>query len=47
VAGELYDLEADPGEKTNVAGEHPEIVGALKQIRDESHTPGSVKGWNF
>lgn len=47
VAGELYDLEADPAEKTNLAGEHPEIVAALKQIRDASHTPASVAAWNF
>ena len=27
----LYDLEADPGETTNVAASHPEIVGRLGQ----------------
>jgi arylsulfatase A-like enzyme len=47
VAGELYDLAADPGEKTNVADRHPEILQSLMQIRDQSHTPASVKGWNF
>ena len=29
---ELYDLENDPGEKHNIASEHPEIV---KKMRDE------------
>jgi arylsulfatase A-like enzyme len=47
VAGELYDLGADPGEKTNLAGRHREILQSLTQFRDESHTPASVKGWNF
>ncbi|MFQ3168839.1 MAG: arylsulfatase A-like enzyme [Limisphaerales bacterium] len=29
---ELYDLEADIGEKNNLAAEHPEIVAELKQL---------------
>jgi arylsulfatase A-like enzyme len=28
---ELYDLTADPSEKTNLAGQHPEIVSRLQQ----------------
>ena len=28
---ELYDLEADIGEKNNVAGQHPDIVARLKE----------------
>lgn len=27
---ELYDLKADPGEKTNVIGQHPEVVAKLR-----------------
>jgi arylsulfatase A-like enzyme len=30
-APQLYDLEADPGEVGNVASDHPEIVGRLRQ----------------
>ena len=26
---ELFDLEADPGEKTDLAAEKPEVAGAL------------------
>jgi len=31
---ELYDLENDPGEQTNLATTHPEVVGALKKAYD-------------
>ena len=32
LAVELYDLAADPGETRNVAGEHPEVVAALREV---------------
>jgi arylsulfatase A-like enzyme len=32
--GQLYDLEADPGETKNVYFEHPEIVAELKRQLD-------------
>lgn len=35
---ELYDLENDPGEKTNVAKEHPEVVEKLEAWIESSHT---------
>ena len=31
---ELYDMVADPGQKTNVAGEHPDAVGRLRDAYD-------------
>lgn len=31
VGGKLHDLEADPREKTDVAGKHPEIVAKLAE----------------
>ena len=36
-AAQLYNLESDPGETNNVAGEHPEIADRLKQ---------AVLAWN-
>ena len=40
---ELYDLEKDPGEQTNIAGQHPDIV---RQIRmDMEHAHLSNKDW--
>ena len=32
---ELYDLAADPGEKTNVIGDHPEVVAKLGAAYDQ------------
>jgi arylsulfatase A-like enzyme len=34
--GQLYDLEADPGETKNLHFEHPEIVNELKALLDQS-----------
>ena len=34
---ELYNLKHDPGEKTNLASEYPEIVRRIAQIMKESH----------
>jgi arylsulfatase A-like enzyme len=36
---ELYDLEADPGEKTNVADKHPEVVNDLRKFMDKARVP--------
>lgn len=43
---QLYDLAKDPGEKTNVQAEHPEIVARLTQllekyVADGRSTPGA------
>ncbi len=31
---ELFDLQTDPGEKTNVIGEHPDVVARLRAAYD-------------
>jgi arylsulfatase A-like enzyme len=33
--GHLYDVESDPGEKKNVASEHPEVVKELKALLEK------------
>ena len=38
--GQLYDLEADPGETRNLYFERPEIVKELKALLDQSKTSG-------
>jgi arylsulfatase A-like enzyme len=39
---ELYNLESDPGEETNLAGEYPEKVKELMQIMAEARTDSEV-----
>jgi uncharacterized sulfatase len=36
---ELYDLEVDLQEQTDVAPQHPEIVQNLERLMDQAHTP--------
>jgi arylsulfatase A len=38
-AFELYDLEQDPAEDRNVAGEHPEVMQKIDAICREAHAP--------
>ena len=39
-AGQLYDLESDPGETQNLALQHPEIVGELDTLLKQSIASG-------
>jgi arylsulfatase A-like enzyme len=36
---QLYDLEADPGESTDVAGQHPDVARRMEGLMDEAHRP--------
>ncbi|CAN5311140.1 arylsulfatase [soil metagenome] len=38
---ELYDLAADIGEKTDVAGDHPQLVAEFEQFFREAHEPSA------
>ena len=38
--GQLYDLETDPGETTNLYFEHPDIVRELKGLLEQSKRAG-------
>jgi arylsulfatase A len=38
--GQLYNLDSDPGETKNLAGEQPELVRELKALLDESKVTG-------
>jgi arylsulfatase A len=35
---ELYDLDEDIGETTNIAAANPAIVSEIEQLMDEAHT---------
>ena len=38
--GQLYDLEADPGERTNLSLKYPEIVKELSELLEKSKADG-------
>ena len=38
---ELYDLASDPGEATDVAGEHPDVAQRMEGLMREAHIPQS------
>ena len=44
---ELYDLEADPFETTDVADAHPEILAQLDDIAKREHASSIWENWNF
>ena len=39
---ELYDLKRDPGEATDVAALHPDIVARMEKLMREQHTPSKL-----
>lgn len=44
---ELYDLSTDPGEKINVAADHPDIVAKAVQYMKQAHAPSWEPKWNW
>jgi arylsulfatase A-like enzyme len=43
---ELYDLDADPGETTDLASEHPDVVAQMRAVM-ESRTEARLPEWSF
>jgi arylsulfatase A-like enzyme len=43
---ELYDLGRDPGESSNVADEHPDLVAEVRAVMD-ARTQSEIERWNF
>ncbi len=43
---ELYDLDVDPNETTDLAADHPDVVTRVREVM-ESRTESSVARWNF
>ncbi len=44
---ELFDLQSDPAETTDVAAQHPEVVTRIAELMKTSRTVSPVKSWNF
>jgi hypothetical protein len=44
---ELYDLQKDPTESTDVAAKHPGVVARIDDFMRESRTVAAVPSWNF
>lgn len=44
---ELYNIVGDPGETTNLAERHPEIVRQIESFMEEAHTPPEFEGFRF
>lgn len=44
---ELYNLDDDPGEKINLAAQHPEVVKDMQDIMKSARTPSSLPKFNF
>ena len=44
---ELYDLESDIREETDVSGEHPDVVAEIEAIMKREHTPSTIERFQF
>jgi arylsulfatase A len=44
---ELYNLEEDPGETTNVAAEHPDLAARAAAYMKAAHAPSWEPKWNW
>lgn len=44
---ELYDLEKDVNETTDVAAQHPELVKQMEEILQQAHKPAHIREWEF
>ena len=44
---ELYNLASDPSEKTNLAGQRPELAAKAAAYMKDAHRPSREPKWNF
>lgn len=44
---ELYDLEKDPFETSDLAKQHPDIIDRCQQVMRMAHQPAHIKEWEF
>ncbi|NLK42071.1 MAG: arylsulfatase, partial [Planctomycetes bacterium] len=43
----LYHLEQDPGETTDLAEQHPQIVAQIKAFMEDAHSRPEFEGFRF
>lgn len=46
-AWEIYDLNADEKESTDISAQHPELVQSFEQILKKEHQPSHIREWEF
>ena len=44
---EIYNVKSDPGETTNVAATHPDLVRQMESILKASHRHPHISDWEF
>lgn len=44
---ELYALESDPAETTDLSSKHPDIARRIVEIMGTARTPSHWPAWNF
>ncbi|ASZ13968.1 arylsulfatase [Chitinophaga pendula] len=44
---ELYDLDNDRAETTNIAAQHPDIIRRMEAIMKQEHRPAHIREWEF
>jgi len=44
---QLFDLDADPGERVDVAAQHPDVLARLERLMTTMRTPARIPEWNF
>jgi arylsulfatase len=47
MALELYNLEENPREENDVAGEHPDVVAEIEAIMKREHVPATIERFKF
>ena len=44
---ELYNLQDDPGESTDLSGSHPDVVREIERIMSDAHTVAEIERFRF
>ena len=42
LTGQLFDMDSDPGETTNVAADNPDVVKIMTRVMEQEHESSAV-----